>query len=55
LLCSKPQKDDIKHKKQKENDKNKAILSKFSQDLTVVLQETIEKSINHLKKQYEND
>jgi transcriptional regulator with XRE-family HTH domain len=49
----KPQKEGKDPKTQKENDKNKAILSQFSQDLTVVLQETIEKSIDHVKKQYE--
>jgi len=32
--------------------KDKALLGQFSQDLTVVLQESIEKALNHVKKQY---
>lgn len=42
----------INTKSQAKNDYNKKELYQFSQDLTVVLQETIEKSINHVKKQY---
>jgi transcriptional regulator with XRE-family HTH domain len=49
----KPQKEVLDPKTKKENEKNKAVLNQFSQDLTVVLQETIEKSIDHVKKQYE--
>ena len=48
----KPQKEDTEpHKKQK-IDNNKVILSQFTQDLNIVLQESIEKAFNHLKKQY---
>jgi len=32
---------------------NKGILSQFSQDLSVVLQESVEKALDHVKKQYE--
>jgi len=46
----KPQNEDTKIKK--EIDNNKAVLSQFSQDLTVVLQESMEKAIKHVKKQY---
>jgi len=46
----KPQNEDPKNKK--EVDKNKVALSQFSQDLTVVLQESIEKALAHVKKQY---
>jgi len=46
----KPQNEDLKNKK--EVDKNKVALSQFSQDLTVVLQESIEKALTHVKKQY---
>ena len=48
----KPQKEDTDtHKKQK-TDNNKAALSQFTQDLNVVLQESIEKAFKHIKKQY---
>ena len=46
----KPQNEDPKNKK--EVDKSKVMLGQFSQDLTVVLQESIEKALNHVKKQY---
>jgi ribosome-binding protein aMBF1 (putative translation factor) len=46
----KPQNQDTDPKIKKEKDK--ALLGQFSQDLTVVLQESIEKAINHVKKQY---
>jgi len=48
----KPQNEDTDPKKKKEKDNNKALLGQFSQDLTVVLQESIEKALNHVKKQY---
>jgi len=48
----KPHEQDVNHKLQHENDINKTILSKFSQDLTVVLQEAMEKALKHVKKQY---
>jgi len=46
----KPQNEDPKNKK--EVDKSKVMLGQFSQDLTVVLQESIEKALTHVKKQY---
>ena len=46
----KPQNEDTDPKIKKEKDK--ALLGQFSQDLTVVLQESIEKALNHVKKQY---
>jgi transcriptional regulator with XRE-family HTH domain len=48
----KPQNEDTDPKRKKEKDNNKALLGQFSQDLTVVLQESIEKALNHVKKQY---
>jgi transcriptional regulator with XRE-family HTH domain len=45
-----PQNDDTDSKIKKEKDK--ALLGQFSQDLTVVLQESIEKALKHIKKQY---
>ncbi|MDR2941465.1 MAG: helix-turn-helix domain-containing protein [Treponema sp.] len=48
----KPQKEDKDPKTKKEIDNNKAVLNQFSQDLTVVLQESMEKALNHVKKQY---
>jgi len=48
----KPQNEDTDPKTKKEKDNNKALLGQFSQDLTVVLQESIEKALNHVKKQY---
>jgi transcriptional regulator with XRE-family HTH domain len=48
----KPQKEDAdSHKKQK-IDNNKAALNQLTQDLNVVLQESIEKAFKHIKKQY---
>jgi len=46
----KPQNEDPKNKK--EIDKSKVMLGQFSQDLTIVLQESIEKALAHVKKQY---
>jgi len=48
----KPQNEDTDSKIKKEKDSNKSLLGQFSQDLTVVLQESIEKALNHVKKQY---
>jgi transcriptional regulator with XRE-family HTH domain len=48
----KPQKEDIDPKKQRETDLSKKLLSQFSQDLTSVLQDSLEKALNHVKKQY---
>jgi transcriptional regulator with XRE-family HTH domain len=48
----KPQNEDTDPKRKKEKDNNKALLGQFSQDLTIVLQESIEKALNHVKKQY---
>jgi transcriptional regulator with XRE-family HTH domain len=48
----KPQNEDIDPKNKKDKDNNKTLLGQFSQDLTVVLQESIEKALNHVKKQY---
>jgi len=47
-----PQKDDSEKQIRQENNKNNAILSKFSQDLSVVMEESLEKAFNHVKKQY---
>jgi len=40
---------------QQKNNANKSILSQFSNDLTVVLQESLEKALDHVKKQYDLD
>jgi transcriptional regulator with XRE-family HTH domain len=48
----KPQKEEVNTYIQIETDTNKAVLSQFSQDLTVVLQESMEKALDHVKKQY---
>jgi transcriptional regulator with XRE-family HTH domain len=48
----KPQKEETElHKKQK-IDNNKVVLSQFTQDLNIVLQESIEKAFNYVRKQY---
>jgi transcriptional regulator with XRE-family HTH domain len=44
----KPQNEDTDPKIKKEKDK--ALLGQFSQDMTVVLHESIEKALNHVKK-----
>ena len=49
----KPQKEDTDPKKQREIDRSKKVLSQFSRDLTSVLQESVEKALDHVKKQYE--
>ena len=48
----KPQKDREKTHTKEKTDNNKAILNQFSQDLTIVLQESLEKALDHVKKQY---
>ncbi|MCL2211553.1 MAG: helix-turn-helix transcriptional regulator [Treponema sp.] len=47
-----PNEKNMNPKSQLKNDANKKELYQFSQDLTVVLQESINKAINHVKKQY---
>ena len=49
----KPQEEGTTPKIKPKNDKNNAILNKFSQDLTIVLKESMEKALDHVKKQYE--
>jgi transcriptional regulator with XRE-family HTH domain len=49
----KPQKEETNTHIQSEADIKKTALSQFSQDLTVVLQESMEKAFDHVKKQYE--
>jgi len=49
----KPENAVIDGKNLQENEKKKAELSNFSQDLTVVLQESLEKALEHVKKQYD--
>jgi transcriptional regulator with XRE-family HTH domain len=48
----KPQNEDKDQQKKQKNDNNGVLLAQFSQDLTVVLQESMEKALNHVKKQY---
>ena len=49
----KPQKDDIDPQVQQETYNNKTILGQFSHDLAIVLHESMEKAVDHVKKQYE--
>ena len=49
----KPQKENTEYQIQQEIITNKSTLSQFSQDLTVVLRESMEKAVNHVKNQYE--
>ena len=49
----KPQNEGINPQIHRETDNNKAVLNQFSQDLTVVLQESVEKALDHVKKQYD--
>jgi transcriptional regulator with XRE-family HTH domain len=39
---------------QEEDDRMNALLDQFSRDLTIVLKDSVEKSIEHTKKQYKN-
>jgi len=48
----KPEKEEADPHIQQETNTNSTLLSQFSQDLTVVLQESIEKALAHVKKQY---
>jgi len=48
----KPQEKSADQKSQNENENKKTILTQFSQDLTVVLHESMEKAFAHVKKQY---
>jgi len=48
----KPENYDVDFEKQREFSPDKVILSKFSNDLTIVLQESMEKALEHIKKQY---
>ena len=47
-----PQNEDIDSQTQQKTDDDKTVLKQFSQDLTVVLNESVEKALNHVKKQY---
>ncbi|MDR2542399.1 MAG: helix-turn-helix domain-containing protein [Treponema sp.] len=49
----KPQKKEVETEIQQEIDKSITILNRFSQDLSLVLQESVEKAINHVKKEYD--
>jgi transcriptional regulator with XRE-family HTH domain len=49
----KSQNEGINLQMHQEIDNNKAILVQFSRDLTVVLQESVEKALDHAKKQYD--
>ena len=49
----KSQNEGINLQMHQEIDSNKAILVQFSRDLTVVLQESVEKALDHAKKQYD--
>ena len=48
-----PQKEEPDGHTQQESDRNKELIDQFSQDLSIVLQETMKKSIDHVRKQYE--
>ena len=48
----KPPEGDSDHTVQHENDQNTAVLHQFSQDLSTVLQESIKKALEYVKKQY---
>jgi hypothetical protein len=39
--------------KEKKNDVSRALLERFSRDLTVVLKDSVEKAVDHVKKEYE--
>ena len=49
----KPEKEEADSHLQQETNTNSTLLGQFSQDLTVVLQESVKKAIEHVKKQYE--
>jgi len=48
----KPEKEETNSHIQQETNNNNALLDKFSQDLTIVLQESMKKALDHVKKQY---
>jgi transcriptional regulator with XRE-family HTH domain len=48
----KPEKKDISPKEQKEIAQSKKMLDSFSKDLAEVLKKSVDKSVDHLKKQY---
>jgi transcriptional regulator with XRE-family HTH domain len=49
----KPEKEGGNTEQPQETDGEKALIDRFSQDLTVVLQESIGKAVDHVKKQYD--
>ena len=51
----KPEKKDFGPKEQKEIAQTKKMLDSFSKDLAEVLKNSVDKSVNHLKKQYSID
>ena len=51
----KPKKEDKNSLKQQETVIEKTVLNQFTQDLTIVLQESMIKALDHVKKQYENN
>jgi transcriptional regulator with XRE-family HTH domain len=51
----KPEKAGNSGDNQGEDDQMNALIDRFSRDLTVVLKDSVEKSIEHTKKQYKND
>jgi transcriptional regulator with XRE-family HTH domain len=48
----KPEKKDLSPKEQKEIAQSKKMLDSFSKDLAEVLKKSVDKSVDHLKKQY---
>jgi len=48
----KPEKKELDSHIKQETNNNSALLGQFSQDLTVVLQESMKKALDHVKKQY---
>jgi transcriptional regulator with XRE-family HTH domain len=48
----KPQKDTEEHHLKEDIGNNNAILDQFSQDLTIVMHESLDKALKHIKKQY---
>ena len=48
----KPENKDLNSKEQEKIDQSKKILDSFSKDLAEVLKTSVDKSIDHLKKQY---
>lgn len=50
-----PHKESVNSKKNQKLDDKKVVLARFSKDLTVVLQDSMEKALTHVKKQYKID